>query len=375
MKELQNILQAYETLREKPVRLALATVMKVRGSTYRRPGARMLMSEDGTTVGSISGGCLETDVLEKAKQQVMSGDPQMVVYDMVAEDDVWGLNQGCNGVIYLLLEPIGNTKDSRLFRFIRRCFEEQKVGVIATVFRVDGEFKALVGTRVMMFEDGSVSENIRHPILSAALLEDCTEVLTEKQSKVKEYRFLEGVVEAFIELITPPLPLVIFGAGSDTVPLARFATELGWHVTIVDHRPAQLTTERFPGVNALIQARPEEIAEKVTLRPNSVAVIMTHNFSHDLQLLKSVLPLSVRYVGLLGPKKRAELLFQKMHESGFAPTKEQLARFHNPAGIDIGAESPEEIALAILAEIQAVLAKREAGFLKNYRGPIHNNPS
>jgi xanthine/CO dehydrogenase XdhC/CoxF family maturation factor len=305
----------------------------------------------------------------------MSGNPQMVVYDMVAEDDVWGLSQGCNGVIYLLLEPIDSVKDSRLLRFIRRCFEEQKVGVIATVFRVEGEFKALVGTRVMMFEDGSVSENIRHPVLSAALLEDCERVLSVKHSIVKEYRFLEGIVEAFVELISPPLPLVIFGAGSNAMPVARFAKELGWNVTIVDHRPAALTKERFPNSDALVLARPEELAEKVTILPQTVVVVMTHNFSYDLQLLKSLLPSPIRYLGLLGPKKRTELLFQKMRENGFIPTKEQLDHFYNPIGVNIGAESPEEIALAVLAEIQAVLAKRDGGFLKDHRGPIHPNPS
>ena len=370
MNELQSILDTYDAQRNSGARLMLATVVKVRGSTYRRPGARMLMSESGTTVGSISGGCLEADVFEKAKKSVLSGEPQMVVYDMVAEDDVWGLNQGCNGVITLLIEPVERER-SATFEFVRTCFQQRRRGAMASVFRVDGEFKARIGTRLMMFDNGSISEDVRNPVLSAALAEDCRNALRTAHSAVKEYRFLEGVVEAFVEVIQPPVHVVVFGAGTDAIPVARLAKELGWRVTIVDHKPALATRERFPTADALVLARPEEIADKLSFTSDSVVMIMTHNFSHDFQLLRALLPVRPTYLGLLGPKKRTELLLQKIRESGLTPSSDQLERLHNPAGIDIGAESPEQIALSILAEIQAVLTNRGGGFLRDTPGPIH----
>ena len=371
MKELQNILEAYESLQHSPTKLALATVVKVKGSTYRRPGARMLMTDGDTTIGSISGGCLEADVLEKAKLHVMNGEAQLAVYDMVSDADAWGLNQGCNGIIHLLLEPVTYPQGALQFRFFHDCLRQQKTGVMATVFRVEGEVKVHGGARVTLSEDGTVTEDVKEPFLTSALLEDCNEALKFRQSANKEYRLTHGSVEAFIEFLSPPVPLVIIGAGSAAIPVARLAKELGWHVTVVDHRQAVLTKERFSPADRLTLARPEEYHEKLELSPHSVVVIMTHNFSHDLQMLGHFLSTPLRYLGLLGPKQRTELLLQKLHENGFDPTEEQRARLHTPIGLDLGAESPEEIALAILAEIQAVLSRRGGGFLKNHGGPIH----
>jgi len=375
MKELQEIINAYESIKQAEAPALLATIVKVKGSTYRRPGARMLIREDGTTVGAISSGCLEADVVERSKKILETSEPITVVYDMTSSDnDVWGLNLGCNGIIHILLEPVGISVASSHLTFIADCLRNQKLGVIATVFRVDGEFKGKVGSRMLVQENGSVAEDIRNPVLSAALLEDCQNAVRTKQSSVKEYRFLEGVVEAFIEVIHPPIPLLIFGGGPDAVPVARFAKELGWHVTVVDHRPAHATKERFSTSDTLILARPEEVAEKVQLKSHAAAIIMTHNFSHDLQLLQTLLPSPVRYLGVLGPSQRTSLLLEKLRDTGFTPTEKQLARLHTPVGLNIGAESPEEIALSILSEIQAFFSGRTGGYLRDHSGPIHGSP-
>lgn len=350
----------------------LATIVKVKGSTYRRPGARMLIREDGTSVGALSSGCLEADVIERAKKAMGSHDAVTVTYDMTSpEADVWGLNLGCNGVIQILLEPLPPSMQSPHLKFIASCLSDNKSGVIASVFRVDGEVRARVGSHLLVSENGKVEEDIKNPALCAALTEDSLAAIRSKRSDVKEYRFTEGVVEAFIEVVRPPLPIIIFGAGADAVPLARFADELGWHVTVVDHRPAFLTPDRFPTADALVSARPEEIADKLQLGSHSAAIILTHNFPHDLQLLRAILPSPAMYVGLLGPSKRAEMLLDKLRETGFAPTSQQLRRLHTPIGLNIGAESPEEIAISILAEIQAFISGRSGGFLSNHAGPIH----
>jgi xanthine dehydrogenase accessory factor len=373
MKELQEILQAFEALRPAGGKALLATIVKVKGSTYRRPGARMLVRQDGSTVGAISSGCLEADVAERAKKVLESSEAVTVVYDMTStEEDVWGLNLGCNGIIHLLLEPIPLGTGSPYLTFLADCMEHQKTGAVATVFRVDGELRARVGSRLMLLEDGSVSEDIKNPTLSSALLEDSLAALRTRQSRVTEYRFTEGVAEAFIDVVRPPVPLFIFGAGTDSIPAARLAKELGWNVTLVDHRPVLATKQRFPTVDAIILARPEEVADKVPLKSHHVAAILTHNFSYDLQLLRTLLPSPVRYVGLLGPSKRTELLLEKLRETGFTPSARQLERLHNPIGLNIGAESPEEIALSIISEIQAFLSGRSGGFLREHGGPIHS---
>jgi len=372
MKELHDILAFYESLKRTGKPCALTSIMKVQGSTYRRPGARMLVTGEGKTIGTISGGCLESDVAEKCKKVLATNQPQTAVYDMTAEDDAaWGLNQGCNGVIHLLLEPLA-PNDAHL-DFLAECLKRKAPGAVATVFRVDGEFKASVGTRLMLHENGAVQETIRNPALSASLLEACHEALVTRASRVKEFRFTEGVVEALIEAVEPSIPLFVFGAGYDALPLVTLAKELGWEVAVVDHRPAFASKERFPVADAVILARPEDVGAAISLDKRSVAVIMTHNFGHDLELLKTLLPSPVAYIGLLGPTMRTERLLKNLRHNGFTPTDEQLARLHAPIGIDIGAESPEEIALAILAEIRAVLSKRSGGFLKNSSGPIHDS--
>lgn len=372
MKELQQIIKAYEAVKQAEGKAMLATIVKVKGSTYRRPGARMLIRDDGTSVGSLSSGCLEADVIERAKKAMESHDALTVTYDLTSPDeDVWGLNQGCNGVLQILLEPLPLSVRSRHLTSLAACVSENKAGVIANIFRVDGEFRARVGSHLFLSEDGKVEEDIKNPALCAALTEDCLSALRSKTSSVKEYRFTEGAVEAFIEVIHPPLPIIIFGAGADAIPLARFAGELGWNVTVVDHRPAFLTTDRFPTADVLLPARPEEITDKIQIGSHSVAVILTHNFSHDLQLLRALLPSSAMYVGLLGPSKRAGMLLEKLRETGFSSTGLQLDRLHSPIGLNIGAESPEEMALSILAEIQACISGRSGGFLSNHAGPIH----
>ncbi|HTY38375.1 MAG TPA: XdhC/CoxI family protein, partial [Bacteroidota bacterium] len=247
-----------------------------------------------------------------------------------------------------------------------------KSGVLATVFRVDGEFRASVGTHLFLLETGTVTEDVMNPTLTAALTEDSMEALRSKRTTVKAYRFMEGTVEALLEFLRPPVPLVIIGAGTDSVPLARFAKELGWNVTVVDHRSAFITKDRFPSADELLLLRPEEIADKLSLRADMCVLIMTHNFSHDLQLLRTILPSPVPYIGILGPSKRTALLLEKVRESGFEPTGRQLERLHGPVGLNIGAESPEEIALSVLSEIQAFLNGRGGGFLRNHGGPIHS---
>jgi xanthine/CO dehydrogenase XdhC/CoxF family maturation factor len=200
MKDLQEIIRGYETIKLAEEKAMLATIVDVRGSTYRRPGARMLIRQDGTTIGAISSGCLEADVVERAKKIMDSHNAMTVVYDLTApENDVWGLNLGCNGVIQILLEPLPMSARSFHLKSLADCMQSEKSGVLASIFRVEGEFRAIVGSHLFLLEDGTVAEDIKNPTLTAALTEDCLTALRTKKTCVKEYRFMEGVVHLCLQ--------------------------------------------------------------------------------------------------------------------------------------------------------------------------------
>lgn len=373
MKEIQAIVEAFDGVERQYENAALATVVNVKGSTYRSSGARMLITQSGRMVGTISGGCLEGDVKERAGQVMLSGEPTVVKYDTTSEDDiVWGLGLGCNGVVQVLIERLDPQSKLSPLAFLAECFRSRQPGVLATVFDVDGRTGVKVGDRLMLHPDNTVTSEIEDSDLTLAAIADAFAALRDGRSNVKTYQLSAGSVEVFIEVIQPPTPLVIFGAGYDAIPVARFAKELGWHVTVVDSRSAYATKEQFPLADKVILTRPEAAPICVTIDHRTVAVVMTHNYLHDRELLKTLLPSPVRYLGILGPKSRTERLLQDLREEGIIPTQEQLCRLYSPIGIDIGADTPEEIALAIVAEIRAVVANRSGGFLRNRKGPIHN---
>jgi len=181
-----------------------------------------------------------------------------------------------------------------------------------------------------------------------------------------------GPTDVFVEVIEPPVPLLVFGSGPDAVPLVRLARELGWHVTVADERPAAASGGRFPGADATLTCAPEAVPERAGLDARTVAVLMTHNYLQDLRLLEVLLPLPVRYLGILGPKRRTERMLGDLRKQGLEPSEDWLGRLHSPAGLDIGADTPEGIALAIVAEINAVLAGRTGGPLRERDGPIYS---
>jgi len=370
MNNPRDLLKAYKEL---TAPAALATVVKTKGPSYRRAGARLLIREDRTTVGMISGGCLEHDVVEKALKIMKSGRPELAVFDMTGTDDeVWGYGQGCNGVISLLIEPLDTPKIPRHLQFLDRCLSTRMHGVLATIFRVDGEVKAAIGTHLMLGANDELEETIRHPVVTSALAEAARSLLSRRASATKEFKFTDGVVEAFLELVRPPVHLVIVGGGHDSPPVARIADELGWELTIVDHRPAYADKSRFPETAQMLLARPEELGTTIPCDDQTAVLIMTHNFEHDIALVRHFLAQgALPYIGLLGPKQRRDLLLRRLHDDGMSVSAAQLGRLFNPVGLDIGSDDPAEIALAAIAEIQAVLAHRAGGSMRDREGPLH----
>jgi xanthine dehydrogenase accessory factor len=371
MKTIQAIVELAREAHAGEV-LAMATVMKVRGSAYRRPGARMLMNSAGRTAGMISGGCLENDVRERAREVMATGSSVLVTYDSTApEDIVFGLGLGCNGIVQVLIEPLTAGDDSSVLAFLAACVARRQMGRIATIFQSEN---VPLGARVLRWPDGRVTSNCEDPATTAALVGALKENAARRNA-IRGIELPDGTsAGVLIETVAPPVPLTIFGAGDDAIPLAQMAKLIGWHVTVIDARPAYATADRFPTADAVHCLRPEALpaSQQVVFPRESMVMVMTHNFTHDRELLRTLLPGASRYLGILGPKSRTQRLLDALAEEGITFTDENLARLHGPAGLDIGAETPEEIAVSIIGEMQAVLARRPGGALRDRTAPIHD---
>jgi xanthine/CO dehydrogenase XdhC/CoxF family maturation factor len=332
----------------------------------------MLVTGDGRSAGLISGGCLESDLRERSAEVIATGRPRLVRYDSTSPDDVlWGLGLGCTGIAQVLLERVSGHEECRVLEFIQECRRMRCAGAIASPFALPGITGETAESRVFLREGIAPESGAADDALAGALGRACAAALSAQKSSQLTVSLPGGEVEAFIEYLPPPVPLFVFGAGPDALPLVRLAKELGWHVTVVDWREAYLTTESFPSADELVLARPGETRDAPAIPPGAVAVIMTHNFDNDAALVRSLLASAAAYVGLLGPRAKADLLLERMAEEGIIPTEDETARFHSPVGLDIGAETPEEIALAVVAEILSTLRERPGTPLRHREGPIH----
>jgi len=370
-REQTEIYRLYASLRSSAGAGVLATIVATSGSTYRKPGARMLVTDDGRSAGLISGGCLENDLHERSAVVSASGKPLLVTYDSTSGDDIlWGLGLGCTGIAHVLLERISGTERCAALEFIEECRRRRCAGAIATPYAGDA-IPELSGDGRVFAREGETGNRETTGDPAALLHRACADALAAGDSSHVTLALPGGTTEAFIEYIAPPVPLFVFGAGPDAAPLVQIASGLGWHVTVVDRRPAYLTQSSFPSADALILAHPGETRDAVLVPPGAAAVIMTHNFPGDVEIARALLPSPAVYVGLLGPRAKANLLLDNLAGEGVLPTEEELAKFHSPAGLDIGGDTPEEIALSIIAEIQSVLHNRPGTPLRLREGPIH----
>jgi len=299
----------------------------IQGSAYRRPGARLLVEADGTSRGGVSGGCLEEDVRLVAREALRTGRPSLRHYDTGTDDTkVWGLGLGCNGSVDVFVQPVASVAEREPWLRVRerlrgdRPFELNLVtaGPRAGTAWITGE-----GGREAP-EDGSV----------------------------------------FVESFAPPPRLLVCGAGDDALPLAAAATTVGWRVIVADHRPAYLTAERFPAARGRFLVRPDDDLGDLALGPDTYAVVMTHSFRHDREWTRRLLQTDVPYVGLLGPRARADTI---LAETGAAHRE----RVYGPVGLDLGADGPEQVALCIVAELMAVWSGRDARHLRAREVAVH----
>jgi xanthine/CO dehydrogenase XdhC/CoxF family maturation factor len=324
--------------------LVLATIIATEGSTYRKPGAMMLLGQDGTFEGLISGGCLEADLVQHATDVFASGLPKRVTYDMHADDDlVWSLGLGCDGVIHLLLQRLDKARQFGFLEGLDEAHRSRRAVVLALVIQSDGTVP--VGASGM-FASPDISAG--DPVL-VGVLQGLVDEWPTWRSRI--VRFGADMAGECIVIHVPATPRVLIcGAGPDAVPLASALTQLGWDIVIVDHRPAFARPERFMPGCAVLQTRPEKLGEALDLATLDAAVVMSHHLEHDGSYLQCLAPHAIAYLGVLGPRAR------RLRLADMADVGDRV--IHGPVGLDIGAELPASIALAIAAEIHAVLNKR-----------------
>ncbi|MFD2287637.1 XdhC/CoxI family protein [Pedobacter petrophilus] len=368
MKEIADIIKAYEKARKEGKKTALATVVKVEGSSYRRPGARMLITEDGILTGAISGGCLEGDALRKALSAIHQQENKLVTYDSMDEDDAkFGVQLGCNGIVYILFEPIFDDSAANPIAILSALQGKRENAALAVLFSLAGKNQIGTNALLRMNDQYTSGENNLLPLFS----NDLQKVLETKKSAFLDYSINEEPVNAFLEFISPPVSLIIAGAGNDAQPLANFADLLGWNVIIADGRQTHANSQRFPNANQILVTKPEQLLPQLEIDENTAFVLMTHNYNYDLALLDLLLPTNAPYIGTLGPKKKLIRMLDELNLN----TEGNQSRVHGPIGLDIGAETAEEIAISIVTEIKAVLSGASAGQLKKKDAPIHVHES
>jgi xanthine/CO dehydrogenase XdhC/CoxF family maturation factor len=323
-------------------RSVLATVVATAGSTYRKPGARMLIMSDGSYFGLLSGGCLEADLAIHARQVLDSGTPRAVEYDMRGPDDIlFGIGAGCEGAMRVMLEPAGPGSPA------------------ATALAIaGGSSRAGVSTSLVVIHEspdpvlGTYDPAALPPAFSPALSSAAERALADGESRSVDTEIAGRRTRAFVQFLAPPPHLLICGAGPDAQPVAAAALALGWRVTVVDHRPAYALAERFPGA-AVRRVDARSLRSSVALAECHAVVVMSHHLPSDVAYLRELAEAGVpEYVGLLGPSARRRRIAEEL-----GATSDKLhSRLRGPVGLEIGAVTPEGIALAIVSQVHAWLA-------------------
>jgi xanthine dehydrogenase accessory factor len=372
MKEIKDIILAYGETQQRGQQSALATVVHLDGSSYRRPGARMLVTEEGRMIGAISGGCLEGDALNKALMVMNQQRARLVTYDTSDEEDITlGVQLGCNGIIRILFEPIIPENPFNPVELLKKINAKRQQAVLVTLFDADSMSRDQPGTRLLLEEDGSSVGEPDDPFLKTILLEDAGKAMRMRQSLYKKYKTAGQNISAFIEYVPPAVSLVIVGAGNDARPVLTIADLLGWEARVVDGRATHATAARFASACQVLVSRPEKVLEQIPIDEQTVFVLMTHNYNYDLTMLRALLQTNAPYIGVLGPRKKLDLMLEEIQSGGAKLKGEQLNRIYGPVGLDIGAETAGEIALSVIAEIKGVLAGKSGQSLRLKEEVIH----
>jgi xanthine dehydrogenase accessory factor len=358
-KETAEILLRLAELNAAGRRAALATVVHISGSAYRRPGAKFLIEETGETLGGVSGGCLEADVREVARQQVLAtGLASLRHYSTGADEDmVWGLGLGCNGLIDIFIQPATSGPLATLADPLRQLVAGDAPLALVTVVEGSG-----LGAMLVVGPEGTVHGSLGSAGLDALALEPARRQIASGRSQGQT---IAGR-RIFIEVLSPPPHLIVCGAGEDAKPLVAYAAEAGFRVTLVDHRPALLDEAAFAQASQRLLARPEDPGISLPPAERSLAVVIAHSLAIDREWVRRHLAAGLSYVGVLGPRARTESILSEI-----GATEPEAERVFGPVGLDIGADGPRQVAFSVVAELLAHIAGREPRHLRESRRPIH----
>lgn len=341
MKEIRSIISKYEQLKTTGTKMALATVVNVEYSSYRRSGARMLITEDGNWVGGISGGCLEGDTLKKAMYAIHKNEAVKVTYDTREDDpNQIGVGLGCNGLIDVLIVPISDVENNPI-EVLKQAVDRRNPSVLVTSLK-----------------NGDTDDYTHKKSSNLKLLQEINKVRANAQSQKVEID-----TGYFIEYLPPEITLFVFGKNYDVIPLAQIAKDIGWKVNVLA-KPIKVSKQIFDLADDVISPS----TNTILIDDYSAALLMSHDFKTDKENLIKLQAYNLNYIGLLGPKKRKRKMLSELE-------KESITVRHNniygPMGLDIGATTPEEIAISIVAEIRACFSSRDGGRLRDRKLSIH----
>jgi len=354
-------------------RAVLATVVAVEGSAYRRPGAKIVITEDGGGVGSITAGCLEDAVRSLAREVFEDDTPRVERFDLTGTDEEWGLGLGCNGVIDVLFEPLDES-----YRPVVDAYQRGEDVSVVTVLDSGttgisrGERALAFRTRdsgdgELVFEASDWPDWVRQEASGPA-----AKLLDDETSERRTLERGEHRVDVFIDSVTAPPELIIFGSGHDVSPLVSLAKQVDFRVTVVTFRGAAASEDRFPAANRVLSMSPAEVRDELEFDSDTYAVVMSHNFIDDRIALEEVVATGTEYVGLMGPRKRFEEMRTEIEAEGRTLDDGDLDRIYSPAGLDLGGSTPVQIAHSIVAEVSAVHNERDPKHLRERDGPIHD---
>jgi xanthine dehydrogenase accessory factor len=369
MKEIKAIVEAYHKIDFTKNKAALATVIRVEGSSYRREGARMLIIDSGEWIGGISGGCLEGDALKKAKFAIAQNKATVVTYD-TSEDDPFqiGVGLGCNGIIDILITPIDSQNSDNQVLALEKCLNVRAINKLFSIIKLKGDFgNSQIGQTIFVEPDDCFYKELLPHDIQMDIWSDMCECQLEKKSAIKNYKSASGEIQLFIEILPPPIHLIIYGGNYDIYSMVRIAKEVGWKVSVVCN-PLKINKILFELADELIE---KEKGLEVEIDPYTVSLLMAHDYETDFNNMCRLLKTDIPYIGMLGPKKRTDKMFLKLKEERKPVSEEDLLRIATPVGLDIGAETPEEIAISIIAEIKTFFSGRSGQRLRFRDGAIY----
>jgi xanthine/CO dehydrogenase XdhC/CoxF family maturation factor len=356
-KETREIIDRVTRLAAAGRRAALATVVRIRGSSYRRPGAKFLVEDDGCTLGGVSGGCLEADVREIALGVMRTGNGRLLHYETGSDEHtVWGLGLGCNGSVDIFVQPATEPAQLEILQATRVLLNQDE-GPIALATVVDGP--DAVGYTMVVDPRGGHSGATSQSSFDLAvhsLAADCLTTGVSRLTELEQHR-------VFVEVLDAPPRLVVCGAGDDACPLVAYASDVGFAVTVVDHRPAYLEPTRFPSARFVLKLRPGDDTTPLGVTAETLVVVKTHSFAHDRDWVRTFVDAGAAYVGLLGPRARKDEILRQIGVKS--------AQVFGPVGLDVGADGPEQVAISIVAELLAVRSRRHGSHLREKEETIH----